>query len=51
MQLRAGININPYTTVKLAKFEVCNGPGCFDAAYEQRQMKDAKPCIKGVCAA
>lgn len=48
---RAGININPHTTINLAKFEVCNSPGCFNAAYEQQKLKDAKPCIKGVCAA
>jgi hypothetical protein len=48
---RAGININPHTTITLVKFEVCNSPGCFDAAYEQQKLRDAKPCLKGVCAA
>jgi hypothetical protein len=55
--LRADINCylsmlqHKHTTNNLAKFGVCNRPGCLDAAYEQQKLEDAKPCIKGVCAA
>jgi hypothetical protein len=47
---RAGIGASPYTKILLAKFEVCNSPGCFDPEYERQKLKRAKPCIKGVCA-
>lgn len=46
---RVGFNINPKTKALLAKFEVCNSPGCFDAAYEQAKQKAAKQCIKAKC--
>jgi len=48
---RAGININPQTKILLAKFEVCNSPGCFDPAVEKAKQQAAKPCVKGKCAA
>jgi hypothetical protein len=47
---RAGININPQTKILLAKFEVCNNPGCFDPALEKAKQRAAKPCVKGKCA-
>jgi hypothetical protein len=47
---RAGIGISPYSKILLAKFEVCNSPGCFDPEYERQKLTRAKPCIKGVCA-
>jgi hypothetical protein len=47
---RVGFNINPGTRIELAKFEVCNSPGCFDAAYEQQKLKTAKTCEKAKCA-
>lgn len=47
---RVGMNINPYTKILLAKFEVCNNPGCFDPAYEQAKQKTAKACVRGKCA-
>jgi hypothetical protein len=47
---RVGFNINPRTKIELAKFEVCNNPGCFDAAYEQQKLETAKTCEKGKCA-
>jgi hypothetical protein len=47
---RAGININPQTKILLAKFEVCNNPGCFDPAVEKAKQQAAKPCVNGTCA-
>lgn len=47
---RAGINFNPGAKVLLAKFEVCNSPGCFDAAYEKAKQQAAKPCVNAKCA-
>lgn len=47
---RAGININPRTRILLAKFEVCNSPGCYDAASEKAKQQAAKLCVKGKCA-
>lgn len=41
--------INPKTTVLLAKFEVCNNPGCFDPAYEEAKKVSARSCDKGRC--
>lgn len=48
---RSGININPFTKILLAKYEVCNSPGCFNAEAEQAKIKAAKACVKGKCAA
>jgi hypothetical protein len=48
---RAGININPQTKILLAKFEVCNNPGCFDPAAEKAKQQAAKACVKGKCTA
>jgi hypothetical protein len=48
---RVGININPQTKILLAKFEVCNSPGCFDPAAEKAKQQAAQPCVKGKCAA
>jgi hypothetical protein len=47
---RVGLSIGGGVTIHLAKFEVCNSSGCFDAAYEQQKLKAAKPCINGACA-
>jgi hypothetical protein len=47
---RVGFIITPETKIQLAKFEVCNSPGCFDAAYEQKKLKTAKPCENAKCA-
>eukprot|EP00775_Hariotina_reticulata_P006222 gene6222-6459_t len=44
-----GIVINPKTSVLLAKFEVCNSPNCFNAAYEDAKLANARPCVKGKC--
>lgn len=41
--------INPHTTVLLAKFEVCNSPGCFDPAYEAAKKASARSCDNGKC--
>ncbi|KAI8471872.1 MAG: hypothetical protein J3K34DRAFT_505673 [Monoraphidium minutum] len=46
---RLGINVNPFTKLLLAKFEVCNGPTCFDPAYEAAKLKGAGRCVNGVC--
>jgi hypothetical protein len=46
---RVGFIITPETKIQLAKFEVCNSPGCFDAAYEQKKLKTAKPCENAKC--
>lgn len=43
------MNINPGTKILLAKFEVCNGPSCYDRAYEAAKLKGAKRCVKGIC--
>jgi hypothetical protein len=48
---RVGFNINPRTKIQLAKFEVCNSAGCFDAAYEQQKLNAAKACVNAKCAA
>jgi hypothetical protein len=47
---RAGLNINPATKVLVAKFEVCNTPGCLNAKAEQAKLNSAKSCDKGKCA-
>jgi len=47
---RVGMIINPGTKFLLAKFEVCNSAGCFDAEAEQAKFKAAKPCTKAKCA-
>lgn len=47
---RVGFNINPSTKILLAKFEVCNSGSCFDPAFEQKKLKSARTCTKGVCA-
>jgi hypothetical protein len=47
---RAGMSVGAGVKILLAKVEVCNSPGCFDAAYEQRKQQAAKPCVKGKCA-
>jgi hypothetical protein len=47
---RTGIVFTPDTKIQLARFEVCNIPGCSDPEYERQKLKRAKPCVKGVCA-
>jgi len=47
---KVGFVINPKTKVLLAKFEACNSPGCFDAAYEQAKQWTAKSCVNAKCA-
>jgi hypothetical protein len=47
---RVNIVINPKTKVLLAKFEVCNRPDCFNAAYEDAKLANARPCFSGKCA-
>jgi hypothetical protein len=46
---RVGFHINPRTKIQLAKFEVCNSAGCFDAAYEQQKLDAAKACVNASC--
>lgn len=46
-----GLHISLYIKILLAKFEVCNHPGCFDLKYEQAKQSAAKACVKGKCAA
>jgi hypothetical protein len=43
--------VNPGIKVQLAKFEVCQNPGCFDPAYEAAKLRGAKRCVKGKCPA
>lgn len=43
-----GINVDG-VTIDMAKFEVCNDPGCFDQAAEAAKLARAKPCTNGKC--
>ncbi|KAI8471845.1 MAG: hypothetical protein J3K34DRAFT_505604 [Monoraphidium minutum] len=47
---RIGFHVNPGYKFLLAKFEVCNGPSCFNPAYEAAKLKGAKRCVKGTAA-
>ena len=44
------MNIGAGSKILLAKYEVCNDPGCFDPAYEKAKQQRALPCEKGKCA-
>lgn len=46
---RVGFNIRPGVTIEMAKFEVCNDPGCFDQAAEAAKLARAKLCWNGKC--
>jgi hypothetical protein len=45
----ATLIVNPGVKVLLAKFEICQRPGCFDPAYEAAKLRGAKRCVKGKC--
>lgn len=46
---RAGITLNRGSHITLAKFEVCQDPGCFDAKREADKLRSAKACKKNAC--
>jgi hypothetical protein len=46
---RAVLILNKGMKALLAKFEVCQAPGCFDPAYEAAKLRGAKRCVNGKC--
>lgn len=47
---RVGIYIKAGTVVEIAKFEVCQDAGCYDAAYEAKKLDNARSCAFEKCA-
>lgn len=45
---RVGIEMR-WAMVEVAKFEVCNDPGCYDPAYEAKKLANARNCAFQKC--